>query len=180
MGRINPGPARDAGPSGKAVSDIEAENSRLRRELAEVQAGARPAKKGVSVLCQGTTAKYAFMKSCCRGFPVLLMCRVFEGSRSGYQAWPKRKPSVRAVGNGRLAVAIRAAHERSRETCGPLRLGPELAAAGHRAGLGRIRRIRNDLGLRCRQSRRFKASPKARLPVPRRFCSAGIRLNSES
>jgi putative transposase len=98
------------------------------------------------------------MKSCCRDFPVLLMCRVLEVSRSGYYAWLKRKPSARAIENSRLAVAIRAAHERSRETYGPLRLRPELAADGYRAGLGRIKRIRNELGLRCKQSRKFKAT----------------------
>ena len=106
------------------------------------------------------------MKAYRREFPLRLMCRVFEVSRSGYYAWLKRKPSPRAQQNARLAVAIRAAHERSRETYGPLRLQPELAADGYRAGLGRIKRIRNELGLRCKQSRKFKATTNSKHNLP--------------
>jgi putative transposase len=98
------------------------------------------------------------MKAHVGDYPVSLMCRLFGVSRSGYYAWLKRKPSSRAVENARLAIAIQAAHTRSRETYGPLRLQPELADDGYRAGLGRIKRIRTQLGIRCKQCRKFKAT----------------------
>lgn len=56
------------------------------------------------------------MKTHRKDFPLELMCRVFEVSKSGYYAWLKRKPSKRSQANARLEVAIRAAHTRSRET----------------------------------------------------------------
>lgn len=106
------------------------------------------------------------MKAHRRAFPLSLMCRVFAVARSGYYAWLKRKPSARSQENARLALAIQAAHERTRGTYGPLRLQPELAADGFKAGLGRIKRIRKALGLQCKQSRKFKATTNSKHTLP--------------
>ncbi|NGZ03977.1 MAG: IS3 family transposase, partial [Nitrospira sp. WS238] len=76
-------------------------------------------------------------------------------SRSGYYAWLHRHPSKRAQENARLEVAIQAAHVRTRQTYGPERLQAELRADGFPAGVGRIKRLRKKLGLRCQQVRRF-------------------------
>lgn len=115
------------------------------------------------------------MKTQRADYPLPLMCRVFEVSKSGYHAWLKRKPSARSLENARLAVAIRAAHNRSRETYGPLRLQPELAADGFKASLGRIKRIRKEWGLRCKQSRKFKATTNSKHTLP----VAENRLNQD-
>lgn len=106
------------------------------------------------------------MKAHRREFPLGLMCRVFEVSPSGYHAWLKRPPSKRSQENARLELAIRAAHRRSRETYGPSRLQPELAADGFQAGLGRIKRLRRKLGLRCKQVRKFKATTNSNHSLP--------------
>jgi putative transposase len=47
-------------------------------------------------------------------YPLVLLCRVLEVSRSGYHAWQKRRPSKRAQENARLEVALQAAHVRTR------------------------------------------------------------------
>jgi putative transposase len=106
------------------------------------------------------------MKAHRHDYPLLLMCRVFEVSKSGYHAWLKRKPSPRSQANARLELAIRAAHQTSRETYGPIRLQPELASAGFPASLGRIRRIRQKLGLRCKQMKKFKATTNSKHSLP--------------
>ena len=98
------------------------------------------------------------MKAHRHAYPLMLMCRVFEVSKSGYHAWLKRPPSKRSQENARLEVAIRSAHQSSRETYGPIRLRPELAAAGFLIGIGRIKRIPRKLGLRCKQVKKFKAT----------------------
>jgi putative transposase len=66
-----------------------------------------------------------------------------------------------------LKGAIRAAHARTRETYGARRLQLELAKDGFIAGRDRIARLRRELGLRCRQKRKFKATTHSahRLPV---------------
>jgi putative transposase len=50
------------------------------------------------------------MKAHRKEYPLSLMCRVFEVSKSGYHAWLKRPPSKRSQETARLKVAIRAAH----------------------------------------------------------------------
>ena len=52
-------------------------------------------------------------------YPLRLLCRVLEVSRSGYYAWRHRRPSKRDQENARLEVAIQAAHVRTRQTYGP-------------------------------------------------------------
>jgi putative transposase len=88
-------------------------------------------------------------------YPMGLWCRVLEVSRSGYHAWQKRRPSKRAQENARLEVAIRAAHVRTRQTYGPERLHAELRDEGSVTGVGRIKRLRKRLGIRCTHVRRF-------------------------
>jgi putative transposase len=99
-------------------------------------------------------------------YPVAVMCRVFEVSESGYHAWRDRPPSRRAQENARLEVEIRAAHQRTRETCGPERLQSDLADHGIRAGVNRIKRIRKKLGLRCKQKRKFKVTTDSKHHLP--------------
>ena len=91
------------------------------------------------------------MKTMRLTYPVPLLCRVLEVSRSGYYAWLTRPLSKRAQEEGRLDVEIKAAHTRTRQTCGPERLQRDLKAHGVRVGISRIRRIRKKLGIRCKQ-----------------------------
>ncbi len=102
--------------------------------------------------------KYARIHELRQVYPVAAMCRVLGVSESGCHAWHKRPLSPRAQENARLEVEIKAAHDRTRQTYGPERLQADLADNGIRVGVHRIKRIRKQLGLRCRQKRRFKAT----------------------
>ncbi len=99
-------------------------------------------------------------------YPLSLLCRVLEVSRSGYYAWQHRRPSTRAQEDARLEVAIQAAHVRTRQTYGPERLQAELRADGFPAGVGRIKRLRKKLGLRCQQVRRFTTTTDSTHALP--------------
>ncbi len=99
-------------------------------------------------------------------FPVKMMSRLLGVSRSGFYSWLKREPSRRAKEDERLKVAIKAAHKRTRESYSARRLQPELAADGFIAGRDRIARLRRDLGLRCRQKRKFKATTNSKHNLP--------------
>ena len=106
------------------------------------------------------------MKTLQSQYPVRVMCRVFDVSRSGYHAFVARAPSKRARENARLEVAIQAAHARTRETYGPGRLQDELKGEGIKAGVGRIKRLRQKLGLRCKQMRKFKTTTNSNHSLP--------------
>ncbi len=99
-------------------------------------------------------------------YPIPFMCRMLNVSPSGYYAWHNRPPSKHALKEGRLEVEIRAAHIRTRGTCGPERIQQDLAAHGVKAGICRIRRIRKKLGIRCKQTKKFKATTDSKHALP--------------
>ena len=100
-------------------------------------------------------------------YPVPMMRRIMNVSASGYYAWVDRPLSKRAQEEVRLELEIMAAHQRNRQTYGPERLQRDLAEHGVRVGVCRIKRIRQKLGIRCKQKRRFKTTTNSahRLPV---------------
>ena len=91
-------------------------------------------------------------------YPISDQSRMMNVSTSGYYAWVDRPLSKRAQEELRLELEIRAADKRTRQTYGPDRLQGDLAEHGIHAGICRIRRIRNKLGIRCKQKRKFKAT----------------------
>jgi putative transposase len=99
-------------------------------------------------------------------YPIKIMSRVFEVSRSGYYDWLKREPSARAQENERLKIAIRVSHKRCREIYGTRRLQPELKAQGFIAGRDRIGRLRKEMGISCTQKRKFKATTNSNHTLP--------------
>lgn len=92
------------------------------------------------------------------GYPLPLLQRVFNVSSSSYYAWVKRKPCRRALENARLEIEVKASDKRTRGTCGPERLQKDMAEHGVYAGVWRIRRIREKLGIKCKQVKKFKAT----------------------
>jgi putative transposase len=90
-------------------------------------------------------------------YPLRVLCHALEVSTSGYAAWLRRAPSQRARARARLELAVRAAHQRTRQTYGAQRLQRELAADGFPVSLSTVMRVRRELGLRCVQrKRRFR------------------------
>lgn len=73
---------------------------------------------------------------------------------------------MRAQEDERLKVAIRAAHHKTRQSYGPKRLQAELAEEGFVAGRDRISRLRHEMGIRCLQKRKFKATTNSNHAFP--------------
>jgi transposase InsO family protein len=94
------------------------------------------------------------------------MSRVLEVSISGYYAWLHRPLSRRAQEEARLEVEIKAAHKRTRQTYGPERLQHDLQEHGIQAGVCRIKRIRKKLGIRCKQTKKFKVTTDSKHSLP--------------
>ena len=99
-------------------------------------------------------------------YPIPPMSRVLEVSASGYYAWLHRPLSRRAQEEARLEVEIKAAHKRTRQTYGPERLQHDLAEHGIQAGVCRIKRIRKKLGIRCKQTKKFKVTTDSKHSLP--------------
>ena len=94
------------------------------------------------------------------------LCKALNLSVSGYYAWLNRKSSKRAQEDARLKVEIEAAHKRTKGTCGPERLQQDMEEYGVKAGICRIRRIRKELGIKCKQKKKFKATTDSNHKLP--------------
>jgi len=99
-------------------------------------------------------------------YPLPLISRILKGSASGFYAWRDRPLSKWAQEEARLEVEIRAAHKQTRQTYGAERLQQDLAEHGIRVGICRIKRIRQKLGIRCKQKRKFKATTNSKHTLP--------------
>lgn len=91
-------------------------------------------------------------------FPVTLMCRVLDVTRSGFYAWYKRKPSERAREDQRLRIEVRVAYRESRGCYGSPRIHQELRSKGERVSRKRVARLMRAEGLRGKKKRRFRAT----------------------
>jgi len=89
-------------------------------------------------------------------FPVALMCRALEVSRSGFYAWGVRPESERSKENKRLTLEIKKVHEESRRTYGSPRVHAELQEHGFEVGRNRVARLMRESGLQAKGKRRFK------------------------
>jgi len=99
-------------------------------------------------------------------YPIKLMARVLDVSRAGYYAWLARGPSPRALADATLKGKVKKAHDDSRGTYGPKRIQSELAAEGTLVGRDHISRLRKEMGLRCKQKRKFKATTNSKHNLP--------------
>jgi putative transposase len=100
--------------------------------------------------------RYRFIAAQKAEYPVTLMSRILQVSRSGFYAWARRAESARARSDRALVVNIKAVHKASRDTYGSPRVHRELVAQGHAVGRDRVARLMRDNELRGKRKRRFR------------------------
>lgn len=76
--------------------------------------------------------KYALIDGERPRFPVPMMCRILEVSRSGYYKWRARKPTAQQARREAALQVVHEVFEASRRTYGSPRVHRELQARGHR------------------------------------------------
>jgi putative transposase len=110
--------------------------------------------------------KFALVDAEKANYPVGLLCDVLEISRSGFYAWRKRVPSMRAKADAQLAAEIAATHAKSRQRYGSPRVHRALRKKGIRVGKKRVERLMRDRGIVGRQKRRFRRTTDSRHTSP--------------
>jgi len=100
--------------------------------------------------------RFAFIATEKACYPVALMCRVLQVSRSGYYAWCKRLPAPRILKDQTLALEVAAIHAESRGRYGSPRVHAELRERGQRTARKRVARLMRAAGLCARERRRFR------------------------
>ena len=91
--------------------------------------------------------RFAFIEREKADYAIALLCRVLAVSCSGYYAWRRRGPSVRAQQDAVITARIQRIHEQSRQTYGAPRIQAELAAAGTPCGRKRVARLMRVAGV---------------------------------
>jgi len=107
-------------------------------------------------------------------YPVAMLCRMLEVSKSGYYAWRTRPPSKRSREDVNLTEKIREIYSRSRETYGYPRVHAELRLLGVRCGRRRVARLMRAAELQGSTRARSVEPPAViRGLLPPRTCFAG-------
>lgn len=91
-------------------------------------------------------------------YPVALLCRVLQVSRSGFYAWRRRPWSAHALKEQSLALEVAAIHAHSRGRYGSPRVHAELRARGQHIARKRVARLMWAAGLCARQRRRYRCT----------------------
>jgi len=91
-------------------------------------------------------------------YPLTLMCRVLAVSRSGFHAWQRRAPSVRAVTDAGLRVRIAATHRRARQEYGSRPHQEALREVGVRLSRRRTGRLMHEAGCVAVRPRRWQVT----------------------
>jgi transposase InsO family protein len=102
--------------------------------------------------------RVAFIDSEKAAYPLRLLCRVLQVSKSGYYAWLRRDPSVRALEDEKLRPKVVEAFERGRGTYGSVRVLRELVAEGFEIGRRRVARLMAEMGLAGLPARKFQTT----------------------
>lgn len=100
--------------------------------------------------------RFAFIQVEKAEYPVEILCRTMEVSRSGFYAWQKRKESSRARSNRDLSTKIREVYQQSRGRYGSPRVQEELKAQGIACSKKRVARLMKAEGLHARRRRSYK------------------------
>lgn len=100
-------------------------------------------------------------------YPMRVLCRCLQVSRSGYYAWAQRPPSDRARADVRLTRQLRLVHADSGRRYGRPRLVQALRAYGIPVSGKRVARLMRAAGLSARGRRRFRVTTQSchHLPI---------------
>jgi putative transposase len=100
--------------------------------------------------------KYNFIKQHLKHWPVQLMCKVIEASRSGFYRWMKKQRGYIRPYDRYLLIRIKEAYQQSNGTYGSRRIYKQLKRCGVHCYLNQIEKIMKDNGIKAKTRRRFR------------------------
>lgn len=102
--------------------------------------------------------KYAFIQEHRHQFSVSKLCRLAQVSRSGFHAWRKRTPSLRAQRNAQLLIEIRRIHVEHRSAYGAVKTWRALQSRAVVCGKHRVARLRREGGVEVKRQQRQRVT----------------------
>ena len=99
-------------------------------------------------------------------FPVSMMCRMVDVSRSGYYGWKRHSPSKRSQANKALSENIKRIFEDEKARAGSPRITRRLQDEGLSASHNRVAKIMRDNGWRAKAAKKYKATTNSNHTLP--------------
>lgn len=99
---------------------------------------------------------FAWIEECRDEWPIILMCRVLEVSRSGFYAWLSRKPSAAEVRREELTEEVKEIHAQVKARYGSPRIHAELMAKGHECSVNFVAKVMREAGIAAKTKRKFR------------------------
>jgi putative transposase len=110
--------------------------------------------------------RFSFIDIEKKAFPLFLLCKVMQVSRSGYYHWKKRGTSAREKERSQLIPRVRSIHQDSKATYGSRRMAQELNALGFHCGKHKAGTLMKLAGVAAKQRKKFKATTDSKHTFP--------------
>jgi putative transposase len=112
--------------------------------------------------------RYDFIRQEKKAYPVTVLCKVIEVSRSGFYEYFhsfNKKPD-KSSGKAVLKARVGAIFKEHRSKYGSRRIAKQLKDEGHQIGRYKVRRLMRELGLKAKAPKRYKVTTDSRHSFP--------------
>jgi len=89
-------------------------------------------------------------------WPITLLCRVLEVSRSGFYAWRSREASDAEVRREELTAEVKEIHAEVKARYGSPRIHAELVDRGHECSVNFVAKVMQEAGIAAKTKRKFR------------------------
>lgn len=111
--------------------------------------------------------RFEFIEQHREEWPITVMCRVLEVSRSGFYAWRVRPESARSQRHQELVAEMEEIHaDRDLKNYGSPRMRDELVSRGHTVSENTVARLMRAHGLRAAGGRKFRVTTDSKHSLP--------------
>jgi transposase InsO family protein len=105
--------------------------------------------------------RYAFIQELEKAYPITVLCKVLEVTRSAYYRY-LLKPKNNVAQDVKLIVELKALHKISKQSYGTRRMTKALLDQGYNIGRFKVRRLMRQNGISCKQRRRYTVTTQSK------------------
>ncbi len=134
---------------------LNAESRELKRENKRFWEGGSGRKPPATLLRERKPVRFQFIEAEKANYPVVILCRVMNVTRSGFYAWVKRGTSAKAKRDQQLLEKIKVFHKASKKRYGSPRIFDDLRDDSEHVGKKRVERLMRHNGIVGKRRRRF-------------------------
>jgi putative transposase len=99
-------------------------------------------------------------------WPIVLLCRVLEVSRSGFYAWRSRDVSAAEERREELTAEVKEIHAQVKARYGSPRIHAELVAKGHACSVNFVAQVMREAGIAAKTRRKFRQTTDSNHGLP--------------